>query len=579
MKKVIFAIIGAALLLSACTAQDLYIEQNPYRTIESYLPHSCNMEVTGVLTPVESYSWIEASQIGNAATFTLRRNTTGLIRRAEFYMEGSSNKVVVSQEAHALDVKINANFLSQGASSATLSAIISSDFQDDYSGEWGLVYSKSSKVEEGTAVPMKTQMAFGYNEGQITGLQSGVDYFAWAYAVSTEGDKVYSNMVAILPPVYVKAGEDLQAKLDGAKEYSTLMLEGGATFMSPKGGFQCGGKNANKAISGGWNADFTKQSMETLTIIDGGNANRGFNCSNENDAAMTGYCKISYCEIIHCSGDHGAAVHAVGGPVTVSNCYVHDNFLSEKGAIGTNEGGYATDITIYNCIISNNGANGHGPALGFGEGKSNDQPVKATVVSNLIVDNVSSKKDGYASTFICYNQTELIFVNNTVVGNKNWAEYGGPYAGTMFRGDVRSILANNIFVGNLTSPCTKEMKEPAYERQEQHINMGGGAGTLANNIVEGSVRDAANVTFKDMIYVDLNVDLSTLFVDVAAGNYTPVGKALGAGSLGKINYKGKPDTENKTLDIKGLLEQYNKDINGNPRVTNGKVDCGCIQAQ
>ena len=138
-----------------------------------------------------------------------------------------------------------------------------------------------------------------------------------------------------------------------------------------------------------------------------------------------------------------------------------------------------------NCIVSNNGAEGHGPAFGFGEGKSDDEPVKATLIGNLIIDNVSTKKDGYASTFICYNQTELIFVNNTVVGNKNWAEYDGPYSGMVLRGDVCSIFANNIMIGNFTSPCSKDdpAAKPVYEPQDYFLNMGGGIGTLANNTI------------------------------------------------------------------------------------------------
>ena len=284
---------------------------------------------------------------------------------------------------------------------------------------------------------------------------------------------------------------------------------------------------------------------------------------------MNGYTNISYFEVYNCKGDHGTAFHCVGGPITISNCYVHD-CSSEKGAIGTNEGGYQTILNVVNCIVSNNTADAHGPAFGFGEGKSDDEPVKATLIGNLIIDNVSTKKDGYASTFICYNQTELILVNNTIVGNKNWAEYGGPYSGMVLRGDVCSIFANNIMIGNFTSPCTKEMESPEYEPQDGFLNMGGGIGTLANNIYEGSLKDAAGATVQDQIDFPLGGDIS----EILTAEYKPVGAAVGAGTLGSISYAGKKFGP-YTLDVKKLLEDYPIDLAGNPRVVGGKVNIGC----
>lgn len=571
MKKLLFAIVGATLLFSACSKDHLEkIEQNPYRAIIEYNPQTFTMEVAGNLTPDMLYDWISVTQNGNTATFTVRRNTHDAIRRAEFTQSGSSKKCCINQKPHALDGNVQAEVVSQAAGTVAINAIIKSNFTDDYQG-WGLAYSESADVTTSTAVP-QSGLNFGKNEGKVTGLKDGVDYFMWAYVESTEGDKVYSDMMAILPPVMVKAGEDLQKAIDNAKEYASILVEGGATFTAPKGGFKLGGKNANKTISGGWDAGFTKQSMNNLTKIDGGES-YGFWCAADDGTDMQGYSKISYFEVFNCSGDHGTAFHCVGGPITIKNCYVHDND-SEKGAIGTNEGGYKTTLNVVNCIVADNTANAHGAAFGFGEGKSDAEPVTATLVNNLIVDNVSTKKDGYCSTFICYNQTILVLVNNTIVGNKNWAEYGGPYPGQNLRGDVASCFVNNIIVGNMTSPCTKEMTEPAYERQNKFFSMGGGAGTLANNMIEGELNDFGNATVQDQIDMPLGFDLST----VLTSDYMPLGKALGAGTLGNVTYKGNKH-DARVLDVAGLLDTYGVDLAGNPRVVNGKVDLGCYQAQ
>lgn len=573
MKKIFLAILGFAVLFTACSKNGLpTIEQNPYRTIIEYTPQTFTMDVAGTLTPDMLYDWISVSQNGNTATFTVRRNTQNLIRRAEFTQAGSTQKCIVSQKAHLLDANINATLKSQAVGTANLTAMFSTKFEDDYEG-WGLAYGESSEIAKATDVPQKGALVIGRNETSISGLKDGVNYFVWVYALTTEGDKVYSNMVAILPPVLVKAGDDLQAAIDGAEPFSTIMVQGGCTFKAPEGGIQMGGKNVNKSVLGGWNADFTSQSMDNLTILDGDKKNYGFWCAEKGGDPMNGYANISFFEIINCKGDHGSAIHAIGGPITVTYCYVHDS-VAEKGVIGTNEGGAQTTLNVANCIVSNNTADAHGPAFGFGEGKSDAEPVKATLVNNLIIDNVSTKKDGYASTFICYNQTELILVNNTIVGNKNWAEYGGPYSGMVLRGDVCSVFVNNVMVGNYTSPCTKEMETPIYERQEQFINMGGGIGTLAYNIIEGSLKDADGVTEDSNIYVPTTFNVSSIL----DSKYMPLGSILGAGTLGSVTYQGKKH-DSRTLDVQALLETYGTDLAGNPRIVNGKVDLGCYQAQ
>ena len=77
--------------------------------------------------------------------------------------------------------------------------------------------------------------------------------------------------------MYVKAGENLQAAIDNAKEFQEIRVAGGAVF---NGTIVFDAKNKNKSVSGGWNADFTEQSWDNLTVIDGGGVNRGFYCGD-----------------------------------------------------------------------------------------------------------------------------------------------------------------------------------------------------------------------------------------------------------------------------------------------------------
>ena len=563
MKKILFALCSFAILLTACEKNQLpQLPQNPYRMVVEYTPGSYTLEVPGNVTPDELYPWLSVSQNGNTVSFTVRRNTQDIIRRAEFTVAGKTDKMIISQKAHKLDGKVTTALVNQGATEVTVSSELSTSYPDDYAS-WGIIYSKTSDVNSGKDAPQSG--APGKTQGTVTGLEEGVDYYIWTYVVSTEGDKIIGSMVAVIAPAFVRDGDDLQAAINNAKQFQEIRVQGGASFM---GQISMGGSNANKSVSGGWNSDFTEQSMDNLSVLDavGGYA---FWCAEEDGSPMNGYAKISYFEVKGAKGNHGTAFHCVGGPITISNCYVHD-CSSEKGAIGTNEGKHQTTLTVVNCIVSNNVADAHGPAFGFGEGKSDDEPVKATIVGNLIIDNVSTKKDGYASTFICYNQTELIFVNNTVVGNKNWAEYSGPYSGMVLRGDVCSVFANNIMVGNFTSPCTKEMESPVYEPQDGFLNMGGGIGTLANNIYEGSMKEASGVTVQDQIDFPLGGDIS----EILTAEYKPVGKAVGAGTLGSVTYTGKKFGP-YTLDVKALLETYPTNLAGEPRVVGGKVNVGC----
>ena len=568
MKKILFAIFGAALLLCAsCQEQNMQIEQIPYRQVIEYTPGTYTMEVSGTVV-AGNYDWISFTQSGNTLTYTVTRNTKDAIRRAEFPIQGTDEQVVISQKAHALDASLTTTVAVQGATSATFQMALTTKYGDDYAS-WGIIYGTESDMSKGKNVPQKG-LAVGKNFAEIEGLVEGADYFIWSYVVSTEGDVIYSSACPMIAPVFVRAGESLQKAIDNAKEFQEIRVLGGLTF---NGNIDILDANKNKALSGGWNEDFTEQSMDNLTIIDGEDANYGIFCAaDKDDNPLQGYFEVSYFGFTRCKGGHGPCVHICGGPLTVHHCKIYNNTqISSKGAIGTREEDFGSDLIVYNCIFEGNIADGHGACLGLGDGEEGDI-VTATVVNNLFINNRSESFGGYASIFICYNHTELVFVNNTVVNNFNYMDGDDKYSGMMFRGNTRNLIANNIIVGNTLSE--DNLEPPVEFPHPNYINLGGSYAVLANNIIESDIKENQNMTSKDNQMFDAGFDYSK----VISNDYQPLGSAIGAGTLGEYTITFNSGLTN-TVSVENVLAKYDTDLAGNPRVVNGKVDLGCYQTK
>ena len=100
---------AALLLLAGCEEKGEVFYQNPYRIIVDYLPSTFTISgISGNVTPDENYDWITSN--GNGS-FTVRRNTSGLIRRAEFTVAGSSDKAIVNQSVVVALVATGAVFI------------------------------------------------------------------------------------------------------------------------------------------------------------------------------------------------------------------------------------------------------------------------------------------------------------------------------------------------------------------------------------------------------------------------------------------------------------------------------------
>ena len=590
MKKIFYAIMGGVLLLLAgCTQKGEVFYQNPYRIIVGYLPQTVTIDgISGTVTPDANYDWITSN--GNGS-FTLRRNTSGLIRRAEFTISGSKDKAVVSQRAHALDAAVTAKLVGQGLGTADVNVTLASGFPDDYAS-WGLIYSTDNKMENGKDVPQSGVPTIGDNLGELTGLAEGTDYIIWAYVVSTEGDKVFSSPVGLVPPVFVKAGENLQAAIDNAKEFAEVRVQGGAVF---NGTILFDGKNKNKSVSGGWNADFSEQSWNNLTVIDGGGANRGIYCGDSpiSDMPLQGYVNISYFEIRNClalSG-HGAGLRISGGPVTVHHCWFHDNKADRGAAFSTREDDQSSDLTVYDCVITNNYADGHGGAFSIEDGQSRANPTKAVIVGNVIANNRSIKDSGYAGCFYIYQSVNVQFLNNTIVNHVTW-HYDENWPNFYMRGNTNAVLANNMFLRNWYSDGGDN-----YTPDNRPIQFNDNRVTFHTNYVEAQSNGGdgkaliTDETFFapgfDITSVLKNPDKNVPFTyssisDYVGENYMSKGAAVGAGCLETLSYNSF-DTANlgqdNKADIKAVLEGFGADINGTPFVRNGKVDIGAVQSK
>lgn len=600
MKKILLALAAVAVLFAGCTEKEYYIEQNPYRKIVDYLPSTVTMEVPGTLTPDQQYDWITVAQSGNTATFTFRRNTSGGLREADFSISGEKFKAKVFQRAHSLDAAVTPSLASQGLGSAEINVNLSTSNPDDYAG-WGIIYGTANDREAGKVVPQSGVPVPGNNLGSITGLAEETDYFVWAYVESTEGDRVYSNPIGLVPPVYVRAGEDLQAAIDGAKEFSEIRVQGGAVFSS----IHFYSEAKNKSLSGGWNADFTKQSWDNLTVIDGGGKNRAIYVAGDAaDAAIDGYVELSYLEVRNgfCNGGHGGGIRLSGGPLTVHHCWIHHNEGDRGGGLSTCEDNQSSNLTVYNCIITNNVAEGHAGAFSVEDGTSRANPTYATFIGNIIANNRSVKHDGYAGSCYFYQSVNVKFINNTVVNSLNFYEDNDNWWGSFYcRYNTCAVIANNLI---LRTWCSK--KDNVAFVEPTPVYGGGSMVTFNNNIVSGQLSSMGGPQ-EDNLLLDHNVDTKTLLnnpdtemvsnenlqnktaafayeklSDFLGENYMPKGAALGAGTLATLSYNSY-DTANlgqvNNADIKALLENIGTDINGNPYIKNGKVDIGALQSK
>ena len=559
---------GAALVFAGCskTAEQ---SANPYRKVVDYKPSTFTMTVPGTLTDVNA-AWISMSQSGTTATFTTKLNTTGLVRRAEYPIQGGGT-LVVSQKSEELDAVINLSLASFGDDFATMNVEIASSNLDDYAS-WGILYSKEKELSGAKKQTAASMFSAGSNKITLSDLEPNTQYFIWGWVESLEGMQVVSDAYGFLKPTVVPAGGDLQAAIDSAPADSEVRVEGGAVFA---GGICL---KADVTVSGGWNSSFTEQSADNKSIIDGGNAINcvfvGFNPDTKTKAPLESPATITNFEIRNGYADEivnkGGGVY-VCGDVVIDNCYIHDNTSTNRGgAILTAEDVPGTMI-VRNCVIKDNVSTGHhagGICLDGGENKT------AYIINNLMEGNFAKKYDGYCGTLMIYNPMEAYVVNNTITGNKNFDEdNGGPWFTIQTRRDITMFMVNNIVAGNLSAikGADDEFYRQAYQAKLDCVSKEDGTPRpetiVRNNIIEGGIYGDGKPEpdfHKGNTILEVGFDLSTIFENPASGNYMPKGAAL------EGDYSD---------DVAKIMKNYGKDLLGNNRVVDGKINMGCYQAQ
>ena len=578
MKKILFAIAGVALLLVAgCSKTDRYIEQNPYRVIVDYLPQTVQIPgISGTVTPVEDYSWITSN--GNGS-FTLRRNTTGGIRQAKFTISGTTEQAVVSQRAHGLDAKVTISMLKKDgdAQTADMEVKCATSFADDYES-WGYIFGESQEMESNKDFP-QGKFTADAKTVKLTGVNPEKNYYFWSYVVSTEGDKVYSSVFGIAKPVQVHAGDDLQAAINSAQEFAEVRVEAGAKWNAPIK------LRNNVTLSGGWNSTFDKQDFTNRSIIDGNHKTACVDArvGEGNSSKIVGF------EIIN--GATSGIV--ISGTVTVENCRVAfcENSGQGGGICCTEQKG--DNLILANSIIEYNKADAHGGGVAI-----NGAGTSIRVINCLFHGNASIAQYGYTGALHGQAGVQGYVVNSTFVENVNWRDGSSadstPWSCIMYRnGGTHIEFVNNLVAGNWYflpgvasdaegHPDRYDMPiKPMYllelQYQQCDMNVMGGddpnwvfqsnviCGGSASNFIGRAGNGAAQDKAQAACTFVHNDQWKSLFVNADAGNFHPAGAALTTG-------------ENSTKSSE-LLGSYTTDLDGKPRITGGKINVGCYQAQ
>lgn len=574
MKRILIALSGIALLLVSCTkGEDYYIEQAPYRKVVDYPATSFTMDVPGPLTPAGDYNWISVNSSGSTATFTVRLNTSGVIRRAEF-STGDGKTAVVSQKAHGLKAEVNLGLTGRENGVASMNIDFKPDSENnlsDYSN-YGIRVSSSQDRDSGTDHPTGVQPVIGDNPIELSGVSDDKAYYVWGYVESSEGDRVYSGLLGLLQPLQVASGADLQAAINSADDFQEVRCVEGGVYAGPIF------LRDNVPVTGGWNSSFTSQDYTKKSVIDaGGQANclfSGVTASGEIKGAKNS--SIDNFEIRNgvstiASGGCGAGIFTKG-KLTVSNCYIHDcNAPTGKGGgIYCHEGD--NDILVVNCVIERTtNSDGHGGAF-WAQGDN----INVKLIGNIWDYNECKTTHGY-SVLMFQGSTQLTLVNNTIVYNCNWRDTGNqdpdmndPWATIRIRnGGTYAFAANNIIAGNYYYKY-QDYDYVQYKADNGHADPGYRQWQWENGVNYANIAEAA-AKFQNgdgVIWKDMGFDLKTIMKDPLNGDYSPVGDALNGNYGSEVQAK-----------VANIFKSYPNDINGNPRVVGGKISIGAIAAK
>ncbi len=543
-------------------------------------------EVTGTLIPAD-YDWITMSQSGTTVNLTVQQNLTGRARVAT-YSNSNGGQLTVTQNG-SVEELIKLALLTADNGKYTVNMRVASVDTDNYQA-WGLVYGNSCDLSlAAKQVEGSTKVLPGGNTIVVEPTGAG-PFYAWGYLTNADGTKSYSaDPILLSSPITVTAGEDLQAIINEALDFSEIRVESGALFSGPVH------LRSNITLSGGWINGFTEQDLQNRSVIEGSNEGACINASSSSIVDRTDYQKSQpVLSNVYVSGfeirngmDSGICF---SGELTVENCWIHNCYNDDKGGAIQGYSDTNDHLVLANSIIEYNKANAHAGGVYVG-GKSSSM----TIINCLFRGNASVREYGYTAAIHGQSGVQAFIINNTIVENVNWrdgnANTSDPWSAVMFRfSGTHVVFVNNIVAGNYyfkpgvaDDPANLDRYDipikPKYilEMQASSIDLNQIGSTdvsyiCRSNLLGGSdpnrfiyrtgtdsARDAAQAA---CTFVHNN-QYNSIFVDAANADFRPAGPALGVGEDSDI--------------VRHFLEVYNTDLAGKPRGIGSKIYAGCYQ--
>lgn len=396
---------------------------------------------------------------------------------------------------------------------------------------------------------------------------------------------------------YVRAGEDLQTKINNTAAGYTVYVQAGTYY----GNFTM--KNGVN-VSGGWNDDFTSQT-DYATILDAQESGRVVNQpgafstltiwsnltiqNGKLTAALSGNLGAGVAlnlkgQVKHCLIQNNTFTYSgncIGGgvgedatptsntEVMVDNCWIRNNTASHGGGVRIRG-------TVQNSIIENNQTNGNsGGGVHLQAGRMVNCIVRGNTSSNdcggvrlygqcqlintLVINNVATGKVGGVGV----ESKNSDIIGCTIVGNDQLTSNAGDNSKCGIScgatSDNGTKLANNIVWGNKHNGV-------AQTAQIYYISHYNAANRINNAIAHQNTTNGVKLSMDndaDDTYTDSDSNEQTgrapHFADPANGDYRLTWQS-------PMFNKGNND-----------LTTVAEDLDGDTRTKGGVVDCGCYE--